>query len=190
MIDKAFFERLANDNATYGSARRDVIKGSDDVRNLSKRAIFAMHRDDMEEADALLAQAAAQLGKLREAASMPGLLDEGAYRAGFEEHVEAVLYRDFVKKGTVGPIDDDTVLYDTYLAALADLTGELQRRQVKAAIAGDADEVERLYAVVEAVVGELLKMDLSGYLRNKFDQAKNSLRRAEEVRYDVSIRRR
>jgi predicted translin family RNA/ssDNA-binding protein len=96
--------------------------------------------------------------------------------------------RRYLADGVIGPAGKD-IDYDMHLGALCDLTGELQRRQVKAAIAGDADQVERLYAEIESIVGELLKMDLSGYLRNKFDQSKNSLRRAEEVRYDVSIRR-
>lgn len=190
MIDGDFFAGLAKDNATYGSARREIIKGADDVRNLSKRAIFAMHRDDLAEADSLLADAKAGIAELRAKATMPGLEDEGAFRAGLEEYVEARLYRRFIENGTVADIGEDGVGYDTYLGALADVSGEIQRRQVKAAIDGDADEVERLYAAVEAVVGELLKMDLTGHLRNKFDQAKNALRRAEEVRYDVSIRRR
>lgn len=189
MIDEDFFERLAADNAAYGSARRDVISLSDDVRNLSKRAIFAMHRDDLPEADKLLGEAKDRLSKLRKEATMPGLLDEGSYHAGLEEHVEALLYRRYVKDGTVGPVDGPDIGHDTYIGALCDLTGELQRRQVKAAIAGDGDAVERLYAEIESVVGELLKMDLTGYLRNKFDQAKNGLRRAEEVRYDMSIRK-
>jgi hypothetical protein len=33
-------------------------------------------------------------------------------------------------------------------------------------------------------------MDLEGSMRTKFDQAKNSLRRAEDVLYDLAMRRR
>ena len=40
-----------------------------------------------------------------------------------------------------------------------------------------------------AIVEAMLEMDLGGYLRNKFDQAKNGLRRAEDVHYDVTLRR-
>jgi predicted translin family RNA/ssDNA-binding protein len=79
--------------------------------------------------------------------------------------------------------------HETYLGGLADLVGELQRRQVRAATEGRTDEVKKIKDDIEVIVDALLEMDLGGYLRNKFDQAKNALRRAEDVLYEVSIRR-
>jgi hypothetical protein len=38
-------------------------------------------------------------------------------------------------------------------------------------------------------VGEMAAMNLTGSLRNKFDQGKQHLRRLEDIRYDLSIRR-
>ena len=64
----------------------------------------------------------------------------------------------------------------------------MQRRQVRLATEGKTAEVRSIKESMEAVVAELLDMDLGGYLRNKFDQAKNNLRRAEEVLYELSIR--
>lgn len=191
MIDKIFFSGLKRDHDAYEAGRREIIKRAGDALNASKRAIFAMHRDDSETADRLLAEAAAGLKAIREAvAGQPDLADEGSYRAAMEENAEAQLYRRFIRTGDIGPVDQaEGYDYEVYLSGLSDLTGELQRRQVRVATDGKLDEVRRLKEAIEAVVTELLEMDLGGYLRNKFDQAKNNLRRAEEVLYELSLRR-
>ncbi|KPJ86164.1 hypothetical protein AMJ57_00120 [Parcubacteria bacterium SG8_24] len=189
MADQAFFNGLHQANSGYAQARRQVISQADEARNLSKRAIFALHRDDRAAAADLLGQARVRLGEVRQAAEeLPNLVHEGAYRAGLEEFVEARLFQDFLEKGAVGDIGEPGVRFDTYLAALADLTGELQRRQVRLATERDMEGVRAVKEVVQEIVGQLLMMDLSGYLRTKFDQAKNSLRRAEEVLYELSLR--
>ena len=81
------------------------------------------------------------------------------------------------------------VAHEIYLGGLSDLTGELQRRQVRLATDGKLEEVRKLKQAIEEIVVQLLEMDLTGYLRTKFDQAKNSLRRAEDVLYEVTLRR-
>lgn len=192
MIDKDFFSGLKRDHDAYEAGRREIIKTAGDALNASKRAIFAMHRDDLEAADRLLTEAAIGLSAIREAiAGQPDLAHEGSYRAAMEENAEAQLYRRFIKTGEIGAVENAAGFdYEVYLSGLSDLTGELQRRQVRAATDGQLDDVRRLKEAVEAVVNELLGIDLGGYLRNKFDQAKNNLRRAEEVLYELALRRR
>jgi hypothetical protein len=38
------------------------------------------------------------------------------------------------------------------------------------------------------VVENLLRLDLTGYLRQKFDQAKKNLRQLEQILYDLRLR--
>lgn len=191
MINRDFFVELKRDHDAYGAGRREVIKIAGDALNASKRSIFAMHRDDLTEADRLLAAAAQGLGRIAElVVEQPDLAQEGSYRAALEENAEARLYRRFVADGSVGPVDEPAFDYEIYLSGLSDLTGELQRRQVRLATDGQIDAVRQLKDVIEAVVTEMLAIDLGGYLRTKFDQAKNNLRRAEEVLYDLSMRER
>lgn len=193
MLNSEMVARLKQEAESYDIARRKQIGLSDDVRNASKRAIFAMHRDDLEKADSLLGEARSRLAEIRDHAQdqPPRLLEEGAFRAGLEEFVEASLLRAFIADGQVGAVEVEglDVPTDVYLGGLSDLVGELQRRQVRAATDGNMEEVKRLRDACEEIVGAMLEMDLTGYLRNKFDQAKNSFRRAEEILYEMSVRR-
>ncbi|MDD5251353.1 MAG: hypothetical protein PHT12_01815 [Patescibacteria group bacterium] len=190
MLDKKLLAEMRERLSAYQSARRETIKITGDALSASKRAIFALHRDDRAGADRLLAEAREVLGRVKAtAAERPGLDDEGSYRAALEEYVEADLYRQYVESGQIGAIANVTVDEDAYIGALSDLTGEMQRRQVRLATEGRVEEVRKIKEDIEEVIAELLEMDLGGYLRTKFDQAKNNLRRAEDVLYEVSLRR-
>ena len=48
-------------------------------------------------------------------------------------------------------------------------------------------EVERLHKLVRQAVEFLLHLDLTGQLRQKFDQAKQNLRKIEEIAFNVSL---
>lgn len=189
MIDTAFIEELKAHHVSFAKARREVMGLANDALGMSKRAIFALHRDDAGAADALLADAKAKLEAVRGKASLlPELEEEGSYRAALEEYAEASMYRRFLKDGAVAGADLD-VGPDAHLGALADLAGELHRRQVRLATDGKIEDVRRIKDAIEGIVAALLDMDLTGHLRAKFDQAKHALRRAEDVLYDLSMHR-
>lgn len=193
MLDTQFFAALKERQASHVAIRRDLISKANAAQAEAKRAIFALHRDDTSGADALLASSAATLNGIRaQIAGRPELADEGAFRAALEEYAEAALYRAWVRDNAVGPVagfDDMGIDHEIYLGGLSDLTGEMQRRQVRLATEGRVAEVGAIKLAIEEIVEQLLQMDLTGYLRTKFDQAKNSLRRAEDVLYEVTLRR-
>jgi predicted translin family RNA/ssDNA-binding protein len=194
MLDPYFFAALKERQASHVAIRRDLIAKANAAQAEAKRAIFALHRDDMPGADALLAASANGLASIRSAITgRPELADEGAYRAALEEYAEAALYRAWVNDGTVGPVkgfEEMGVDHEIYLGGLADLTGEMQRRQVRLATEGKSvAEIAAVQKAIAEIVDQLLQMDLTGYLRTKFDQTKNNLRRAEDVLYDVTLRR-
>jgi predicted translin family RNA/ssDNA-binding protein len=190
MLDAKFFAALKERQATHVALRRELIAKAAGAQSEAKRAIFALHRDDFAAADALLASSVAALSDIRmKIANRPELADEGAYRAAIEEYAEAALYRNWLRDGNVGAVGFEGVDHEIYLGGLSDLTGEMQRRQVRLATEGKIDEVRAIKDTIEEIVVQLLQMDLTGYLRNKFDQSKNSLRRAEDVLYDVTLRR-
>ncbi|MFH2063112.1 MAG: hypothetical protein ABIJ46_03065 [bacterium] len=192
MLDKKYLERIRAEATVYDSGRRETIRLSDDIRNASKRSIFALHRGDVETADRLLSEATDGVGSvLSRAREIAQLSDEGSFRSALEEYAEARLYRSYLRGERLGPIavGEFEVPADIFLGGLCDLVGELQRRQVRLATEGDIDGVRGVRDLAEEIVGSLLEMDLTGYLRNKFDQAKNSFRRSEEVLYEMSVRR-
>jgi len=189
MLDRKLFAAIKKQLNAYESGRREVIKLSGDAINAAKRAIFALHRDDAAGAARLFGEADAALDAVRKVIkAQPDLAAEGSYRAALEEYVEAKLYDRYLADGSVGKVEGEHIDYEIYIGGLTDLTGELQRRQVRLATEGKIAEVRKIKEVMEAIVAELLDMDLGGYLRNKFDQSKNNLRRAEEVLYELSLR--
>jgi len=195
MINEKLFARLKKEYDTYEAARRDLIGISNTALSKAKQAIFALHRDDEKEAARLLTEVEKTFRGLEMVfKKVDGLRWEGAYRAALEEYVEAKLFYEFLRDpklsfGHAKSLALKGIDADTYLAGLSDLTGELTRKAVQRATQGKSEEVEKLAEAVRDVVEQLIKFDLTGYLRTKYDQAKQNLRRAEEVLYDIKMRR-
>lgn len=184
---KLFFNQLQESYTAYAAARRDIIKTSGDALGAAKQVIFALHRDDLKGAAVLLKQVETTLKKLETKFKQePDLRHEGSYRAALEEYVEAKMFSRVVNGQTIGSIIEVTVDTDSYLGGLCDLLGEIARKVVLFATERKFNEVKRLSQAAQGVMAELLKIDLTGYERTKFDQAKQALRRIEEVAYDIS----
>ncbi len=190
MLSPKLFSRLKKEYDTYEAARRELIGVSNNALSKAKQAIFALHRDDEKEAARLLREVEFTFSELEKRfKKIEGLRWEGAYRAALEEYVEAKLFFEFMHAGKVVEIKTVPLDADSYFAGLSDLTGELTRKCVQRATEGRTKEVEKLVEAVRAIVGELIKFDLTGYLRTKYDQAKQNLRRIEDVLYEVKMRK-
>jgi translin len=189
MINTAYLQKLKAEYLQYAEDRRHVIKHSDDALHLSKRAIFAMHRDRMDEAKEKLDAAAAVFkGIQKQYKKQPKMLSEGSYLAAVEEFVEASLFYSFLQTGKFTKIKAFPIASNSYLAGLCDVPGELYRYAIKAATAGDLAEVKRLAEASETIIGHLIEFNLTKYLRNKFDQAKGAGRKIEEIVYEVGLK--
>jgi len=186
----SIFEKMAKQYASAAEARRQVIAKSNDALNRSKRAIFAFHRDDVAGGKTLLAQASEILSSCEKLTS--DFLDqeqEGAFHAALEEYAEAQLFGGYLESGMLEKADAHASRPVVYLGALSDATGEIVRHALREATKGNRDAVEQAYATVEMVISFLYTMDLTGYLRTKFDQAKKNLRQLEQMRYELSLRK-
>lgn len=184
---KLFFDQLQKSYTAYTAARREIIKISGDALGMAKQVIFALHRDDLKGAAVLLKQVEITLKKLETKFKQdPDLRHEGSYRAALEEYVEAKMFSRVINGQAVGPITEVEVDTDSYLGGLCDLMGELARKAVLLATARNFQAVRKLSQTTQEVMAGLLKIDLTGYERTKFDQAKQAMRRIEEVAYDVS----
>lgn len=190
MIKKQYLTKLKKSLHTYASQRRDVIKISGDALHLSKRAIFAMHRGNMKEADTKLNDAETLLKSIAtKFKKTPELLGEGSYKAGMEEYVEAALFRQFLEDGKIGDeITKLSVPRDVYLAGLCDVPGELYRYAIKAATNHDVEAVVECNDMAQEIIETLTEFEFTKYLRNKFDQAKQAAHKLEYVVYEVSLR--
>jgi len=189
MRNKTYLASIKKRALTYSEKRREVIKEAGDALHLSKRAIFAMHRDDMKEAKQKLAGAEKILKQMaRTFSKTPGLLLEGSHRDSLEEYVEASLLYSFLKTKKFPEIKAVSIPPEVYVAGLCDVPGELHRYAVKAATERDHKTVNLCKEAAQEIVGVLIEFNLTRYLRNKFDQAKQAARKIEHVVYELSLR--
>lgn len=191
MLQMTYRKQLLGQVKAFDAGRRDIQALASQALHASKRAIFAFHREDLKEADMLVAQAktALQAG-WKIIKKQLNLAHEGAWRAAQEEYVEASLLKQYLETGKLDKVKDVADEPEIFLGGFSDLTGELTRRAVMLAGEGRFGEVETIFQNVRTCVDFLLEMDLTGHLRTKVDQAKSNLRKLEEIRYDISMRKR
>jgi predicted translin family RNA/ssDNA-binding protein len=189
MLDKKYLQKLRQDLLAYAEKRREVIKECGDAQHLAKRAIFALQRDDKAEAQKSLTEAQRILSNLnKKHQKVEGIFDEGSYKASLEEYVEAVLFNQFLQAKSFNEIKGLKIDSDVYIGGLADVPGELLRYAIKSATEKKFDMVRKCFAAAEEIIGEMVDMNLTGYNRQKFDQAKQALHKLQQVVYEVSLR--
>jgi len=173
----------------YALIRRDVIKDSGDALHHAKRAIFSMHRGEMWEAEVKLKEIEKNLKKLlTKYKNNTQILQEGSLREAFEEYVEATLLYQYLTTGKIGEIKNLPIPDEVYLAGLCDVPGELLRYAISSATKKDIETVAKCAEASAEIVGALIEFELTKYLRHKFDQAKDAMRKIEYVVYEVSLR--
>ncbi|MDD2647040.1 MAG: hypothetical protein PHV78_03360 [Patescibacteria group bacterium] len=191
MAKAQLFNKLKKEYDHYYVSRHRIIAVANEALASSKQAIFAMHRDDIKDAEKLLALAEKKLKSLKKYFVQNFFLeDEGAYRAAIEEYVEAKLFWQVLTTGKIDFIKTVNLYFSGYLGGLCDLTGELLRKMILLATAGKFKEAGKLKDLMADIVAELIKFNLTGYLRNKYDGAKNNLRKAEEILYEIKMKSR
>lgn len=189
MKQPSVFTSIKKENQTRQTLRRELIGKSNEALSSSKRSIFALHRGDFEAAKKLL-QGAEKIFVICESRfkKFPDLEYEGAYGAALEEYAEALLFKQYLEKKPLGKIDARAMQPQAYLAGLSDTTGEIVRYAMQQVTKGNVKEAARARETVEMVIEFFLGMDLTGYLRTKFDQGKRNLSRLEEMMYELSLR--
>lgn len=186
----AVLSKLERAYQARAKARREVIARANEALGHSKRAIFALHRDDLQTSAALLEKAAELFQQNERLFKLHAdLRYEGAHHAALEEYAEALLFASYLEKGTLSTIDARAMEADIYFAGLSDTTGEILRYALRQVTLGNTDALKPARETVEMIIEFFVSLDLTGYLRTKFDQAKKNLHRLEEMSYDLSIRR-
>lgn len=185
MLNFAKFQKEIKD---YDEKREELIKKSRDVLKLSKQIIYALHRDEVKEAEKLIKEIEEEKKKMEAIAKhdvkMPG---EGSYRIAIQEYVEALLYYHFIVDGSLKELNVQT---DLFMLGLCDLPGELNRRAVFLAGKGHVEKVGKIRDAVDMIYGELLRFDFrDNEIRRKVDAVKYELRKLEDLVLDLKLRR-
>ncbi len=189
MINKKFIQNLKKEYDKRTGERRQIISSSNIILHDSKRVIFSLHRMDIKRASELLDSAESALSGLEKKFGHCRLSEEGAYKAAAEEYVEAKMFYRVMTGEKVDKISKIEMSTDSLLGGICDLTGELARRAVNQASAGNLDEVEKIKKAINEIMAELVEFDITGYLRTKFDQAKTNLRKIEQIDYEIKLRK-
>ena len=189
MLKKLYVEKLKKNLHEYALIRRDVIKNSDDALHHAKRVVFDLHRGDVREAaDKLKLVESIMKDLIKRNKKNPEIQEEGVFAAALEEYVEASLFFQFLKTGEMGEVKGLDIPGEVYLAGLCDVPGELFRYAIRAATNHDIATVKRCSLAAEEIIGELMEFNLTKYLRNKFDQAKQAAHKLEVVVYETTLR--
>lgn len=187
---KAIFKNLKKEYESHTKNRYLIISDSNQALHKAKQAIFALHRDEFSQAQKLLLQIEKILiGLQPNLKEVPDFKYTGAYKAALEEYLEAKLFYQVLKFGKISSVTKIKTNFADYLAASCDLTGELVRKIILLATEGDVKRARNLKELIAEIVGELTKINLTGYLRHKYDDAKRNLKKAEEILYDLKIRK-
>lgn len=187
MLDNTFFKKLSAQFKDIDEKKRVLQKLSGDALHAAKRAIFSLHRDDWKTAEELMAHALANLQEIEKKYLTERLDSEGSFKAAQEEYVEAEIFRQFLYKEKIGGIKKWRVDSDIYLGGLMDAVGEILRYAVRRATERNLVEVKRAHESIEEIMTALMELNMTGYARTKFDQAKQARHKMEQIMYDVSL---
>ncbi len=188
MINKDFINQLKEDYRAKEGERRQIISLSNNILFHSKKAIFALHRHDLETAEEKLEEMENELLNLEKTFSIKRIEEEGAYRAAIEEYTEAKLLSFAIKGEEIDKIKKLNLSTDAYLGGICDLLGELVRVATNDAAAGNFDRVAEIKELAENIMDQLIDFDMTGYLRTKYDQARGHLRKLEQMAYEIKLR--
>lgn len=188
MISSKFLAQLKKEYRTQESERRQIISASNNILFQAKKTIFALQRQEFKEVKEKLLEIEKLLKELAKKFGDNRLNQEGAYKAGVEEYLEAATFYQVIKGKKIDKINGLKLDHASYLGGICDMIGELVRYATNQAARGNFNEVEKIKKLSEDVMAGLLDFDMTAYLRTKYDQARGHLRKLEQMAYDIKIR--
>lgn len=189
-LDVQDFARLRARFDQFEQKRELLIAKSREIVNFSKQAIYAVHRGALSESSKLIKGMEGKVAELKKITGAFSSLDySGSVKVAIQEYVEAATLYEFVKNRNIPSSSELNVEPEYYLLGLCDLTGELVRMAVNAAIHGDYTQALEIKDCVAEIYGEMLKFDFrNGELRKKFDGIKYDLKKLEDLALDIKLK--
>jgi len=186
MLNQDEFIKIRKEFAEFEENREHVITLSREIISLSKQIIYAVQRDDLKAASQLLP------GIEKKKKVLLGLsqnVDANINKTALQEYAEALCFYHFVKSGKIPGAKELKLDSESYLLGLCDLTGELVRKAVNAVIRKQYSQAFKIKEFVDELYGQFLQFNLrNGDLRQKSDQIKWSLKKLEEVVYELQLK--
>ena len=186
MLDKKEFKKIRKGIADFEIKRESIIQKSREVINLSKRIIYALHRNDIKSAGLYVKEIEKEKKALE---NTHIVLDVNINQTALQEYVEALCYYHFIKNKKIPTASYLRVDNESYLMGLCDLTGELVRKAVNEVIKKNFKQAMDIKNLVEEIYGEFLEFNLrNSELRRKSDQIKWNLKKLEDVIFELKMK--
>ncbi len=180
---------IRQDFDTRTAARDKALARARQLTRACSLAIRAVHRDDADEMNELLAEA----HKLAETLTTdlqehPDLFFAGYTQDALKEYVEANVTCALIQNQPLLTPDELGVVNAIYLNGLAEVVGELRRRILDILRHGYSKEAERLLGYMDEIYSVLVTMDypdaITNGLRRQTDIARNII---EKTRGDITF---
>ena len=179
---KEMLERMRKHFDAQEKIREEVLDASREVIRSSARAIAAVHRNDRTDSDEMFAKARETLATLAEAVkAQPHLADSGTIISAYQEYCEAALVRSLIWGGKLLTAEELEVSYKAYLAALADVTGELRRHALDMIRVDNVSEAERMLKLMEEIFEMMMEFDYPDVVLPGMRRRQDMVRRIIEI---------
>lgn len=188
MINKKFLETLKKDHQKHEGERRQIISAANNLLFSAKKIIFKLQREEFKEAIKNFTEVETSFNDLAKRFGNDRLKKEGAYRAAAEEYLEAKTFYQVIKEKEIDEVKDLDFDYESYLGGICDLIGELVRYATNQATQGKFAKVAQIKKKAENIMAQLIDVDMTGYLRTKYDQARGHLRKLEQMAYEIKLK--
>jgi len=183
-------ERVHVSFAARTKARDQALIQARQLTRFCAHAIRAIHRDEVENAQAKIGEARKLVKALRDdlVDTEPTIYYAGYSQDAIKEYVEACCTFALVQDQTLPEPEELGVEYSTYLKGLAEVVGELRRRCMDLLRHGYSQEVERLLGCMDEIYAVLVTVDYADAitfgLRRQTDMVRGIL---ERTRGDLTI---
>lgn len=159
------------------------------IVRLAANSVRALHREDHDDARALLAEAAALLAEVQATtADHPSIALAGYVQDAAKEYAEAAITAALLEDAPIPGPNALNVADAAWLNGLAEAGSELRRDVLDRLRADRTDDAERLLARMDAIYAVLVSVDfpdaITGGLRRTTDQFRAVL---ERTRGDVTL---
>jgi len=188
MINEKFLKSLKSNYKKNESERRQIISASNGLLFEAKKIIFKLQREEFKEAQVKFLEIEKNFKIIERKFSSKRLKKEGAYKAAAEEYLEAKTFYQTIKGKEIIMVKNLDFDYESYFGGICDTIGELVRYATNQAAKGEFSEVSKIKTKADDIMSQLADIDMTGYLRTKYDQARGHLRKLEQMAYEIKIK--
>lgn len=198
---EALFAQARTALLSEQDTREQVIRLCRDITALSKKIIFALHRNNLDQTETLLNDVGSKLKELvpkynrtKYGGNVSGAFEEMSEALTFEFYLQTgklMTYEEFCQK--IGAIGGEPVVamieFHYYFLGLFDLTGEIMRYCINSVAQAEMEKavegwkfLQQLYKQMSATVNIYPDLNFqNGVLRNYHHKGTNSTRKKMEV---------